>query len=237
MLQVDTLPTRKWWVLNRHPLAHKRVFILHACATRKSQTRKWQWLWKARHNQEWGINFFVFVSRFSDLNKGGQGTKKSSLRASNFECEDIRVLEELLAEKCYKLTWISCWLFFPTSLLNRVAAAEPRVIAQYWRAHWPHARWVFFFFCGGVGVSAQRTHGIWGSHSLWSKLCRTRLSPGLWLLLNWLWHVPRNKITCTQPCPRGHGFNRPFIKVRTRIIRVGTRNQAHSIQKSHTHKQ
>lgn len=36
--------------------------------------------------------------------QGGQGTKKSSLRASNFECQDIRVLEELLAEKCCKLT-------------------------------------------------------------------------------------------------------------------------------------
>lgn len=35
---------------------------------------------------------------------GDRAQKKSSLRASNFQCQDIRVLEELLSEKCCKLT-------------------------------------------------------------------------------------------------------------------------------------
>lgn len=137
--------------------------------------KQWQWLWKRCHNQKWGIK---------------------SKRLYYWEWKTVLTLLDFAPlwgpapqissqdkrwgfAKCWCQKSAADWRFWESRRF--IVAAESHVIAQYRRAHWPHARCVFFVFLGGV--SAQRTYGIWGSHSLLTKLCRTRLSPGLLPLL------------------------------------------------------
>lgn len=110
---------------------------------------------KRLSQQEWGINQWCALFQVS---VGCGGSFQTSL---GFDPLWTRVSPSFSGEKQQVM-------FEPAGDVRRVRAGWPslprfrenpqlRVIAQYWRAHWP----LTFFLRGGT----ETAHGIWGSHT------------------------------------------------------------------------